>query len=140
MPTIHYSHQLAYSYDEDGNLLPRLALAVSKPPRSGNVIDVDAYLDSGAERTLFSGWVAKTLGLDILAGTQIGYETTMGTVLTATMHHVRLSHAELGEFELEVGFTSVDIKRNLLGRDFFNLVQVGFRERYQVFYASPEAQ
>ena len=46
----------------------------------------------------------------------------MGTVLTATSHPVRLSHSDPGDFELEVGFTSVRIKRNLLGRDFFNLL------------------
>ena len=62
----------------------------------------------------------------------------MGTVLTATIHPVRLTHSDLGDFELEVGFTSVNIKRNLLGRDFFNLLQIGFRERRQMFYVSLE--
>ncbi len=138
MPTVHYPHQFDYAYDEDGNLLPRLALAISRPLESGKTIDADAYLDSGAERTLFSGWIGTALGIDVLAGSRIGYETTMGTVLTATVHPVRLSHSDLGGFDLEVGFASINIKRNLLGRDFFNLLQIGFRERYRVFYASPE--
>jgi len=31
----------------------------------------------------------------------------------------------------------VEISRNLIGRDFFNLVQVGFREKYLTFYLTP---
>jgi hypothetical protein len=30
-----------------------------------------------------------------------------------------------------------DIQRNLLGRDFFDLVQVGFRENHSEFYVEP---
>lgn len=137
MPTIHYPFRLDYSYDEDANLLPRLTFDISRPERPENAIEVDGYLDSGAERTLLSGWIGAALGLDLLAGSKLGYETTMGTVLTATIHPVRLAHAKLGAFELPVGFTSVDIKRNLLGRDFFNLVQIGFRERHLEFYVAP---
>lgn len=138
MPTIHYPFQINYSYDEDGNLLPRLAFAVSRPRSPGRLIDVDPYLDSGAERSLFDGWIGTALGLDLLSGPRIGYKTTMGTVLTATIHPVRLSHTDLGDFDLEVGFASVSLKRNLLGRDFFNLVQIGFRERHRAFFVSPE--
>jgi len=39
---------------------------------------------------------------------------------------------------LEVGFSSVTIKHNLLGRDFFSLLQIGFRERRQTIYVSLE--
>ena len=138
MATIHYPFQIDYSYDEDGNLLPRLAFALSLPRNPGKRVDIDAYLDSGSERSLIDGWVGRSLGLDVLSGPRLGYETTMGTVLTATLYTVRLSHDDLGDFELEVGFTSVNIKRNLLGRDFFNLLQIGFRERRQMFYVSLE--
>lgn len=138
MPTIHYPFEINYSYDDDGNLLPRLALAVSKPGDPTRTIDVDAYLDSGAERSLFSAWIGASLDLDLLSGPRIGYESTMGSVLTASIHPVRLSHSDLGDFDLEVGFASINIKRNLLGRDFFNLMQIGFRERHRVIYVLPE--
>ena len=50
---------------------------------------------------------------------------------------MRLFHGDLGEFELEIGFSESPIRRNILGRDFFNLLQIGFRERYLVFYVTP---
>ena len=75
MATVHYPFQIDYAYDEDGNLLPRLAFALSRPQNPDRRVDIDA---------------------------------------------------------------SVRIKRNLLGRDFFNLLQIGFRERRQVFYVSLE--
>ena len=40
--------------------------------------------------------------------------------------------------DLDIGFSTVPLRRNLLGRDFFNLVQIGFRERQQVFYVRGE--
>jgi hypothetical protein len=46
-------------------------------------------------------------------------------------------HPDLGSFTLEVGFSSTDIHRNLLGRDFFNLAQIGFRERFLTLYVTP---
>jgi hypothetical protein len=36
-----------------------------------------------------------------------------------------------------VGFSSGEIHRNLLGRDFFNLAQIGFRERHLTFFITP---
>lgn len=137
MPTIDYLFEFAYTYDEQGELFPRLPLGVSHRGHSGEPVDVDGHVDSGAERSLFDGWIGASLGLDILAGPRFAFETTMGSVLTATMHLVQLSHPELGTFELEAGFSSSRIRRNLLGRDFFNLAQIGFRERYSVLYVSP---
>ena len=61
MPTVHYPFQIGYAYDEDGNLFPRLALAVSRPRKPSPAIDIDAYLDSGAERTLLDGWIGNSL-------------------------------------------------------------------------------
>jgi len=54
------------------------------------------------------------------------------------IHPVRLSHPDLSDFDLEVGFSTVPLRRNLLGRDFFSMVQIGFRERHQVFYVKAE--
>ena len=60
-----------------------------------------------------------------------------GGVLPATLHAVQLSHADLGTFELEVAFSTTEIRRNLLGRDFFDLVQIGFREHHLAFFITP---
>jgi len=40
-------------------------------------------------------------------------------------------------YALEIGFSENPIRRNLLGRGFFNLIQIGFRERYLTFYMTP---
>ena len=129
MATVDYPFQLPYSLDENGNHFPRLTFTVSRVDGSGASLDLDLYLDSGAERSLLDGWIGTSLGLDLLAGPSIRYVNAMGHGLTATRHPILLRHVELGDFELEVGFSSAPIHRNLLGRDFFNLVQIGFRER-----------
>jgi len=77
------------------------------------------------------------LGIDILAGPRLVLQTTLGNRLEATLHPVRFMHPDLGSFTLEVGFSSTDIHRNLLGRDFFNLAQIGFRERFLTLYVTP---
>ena len=128
---------MSNALDLDGKRYPRLTLHVSNPQQPDLAVDTQAYLDSGAERSLFSGWIGVAIGIDVLSGRQLSYETTVGSHLTATVHPIRLSHPELGEFDLEAGFSSVEIKRNLLGRDFFNLIQIGFRERHLRFFITP---
>ncbi|MBI3300886.1 MAG: hypothetical protein HYZ72_02245 [Deltaproteobacteria bacterium] len=114
-----------------------LVLQMASPDHPEQALDIDAYLDSGAQRSLFDGGIGTALGLDLFSGPEIRYVSIAGTGLAARLHQVRLAHPALGSFELEVGFSTVPISRNLLGRDFFNLVQIGFRERYLVFYVTP---
>lgn len=61
-----------------------------------------------------------------------------GQRLEARSHRVQLRHESLGDFELEIGFSTGHISRNVLGRDFLNLVQVGFRENQLAFYMTPK--
>lgn len=117
MLTVSYQHEIDYALDLDGRPFPRLTVQVSSPQQPNLSIDTQVYLDSGAERSLFSGWVGVTLGIDVLSGPRLNYETTAGSQL-ATVHPIRISHGELGDFELEAGFSSVDIRRNLLDATF----------------------
>ena len=66
------------------------------------------------------------------------FASAAGFSIEAIIHSVRLSHPELGDFNLEIAFSTVPLRRNLLGRDFFSLVQIGFRERQQIFYVRAE--
>jgi hypothetical protein len=135
---VQYEHEFPYPYDEDGRRYPRLTVRVlnaANPTRGA--IDVDAYLDSGAERSLFDGAIGRVIGIDLLSGEQKRYESTIGSSIPATLHAVRLEHLDVGAFELTVGFSSSRIKRNLLGRDFFNLAQIGFREHHLAFFITP---
>ena len=138
MDEVLYQHRLEYSYDRDGKRFPRLSFRISTSEDPTRAMDVDAYLDSGSERSLFNGWIATGLGLDPFGGTSLRMASATGSSVTAAIHPVTLLHDELGMFNLEVGFTPLELKRNLLGRDFFSLVQVGFREHHLCFYVTPE--
>ena len=137
MVTISYEHEFEYTCDEYGKWVPRLTFRASTPEDQEIALDVEAYLDLGAERSLFNGEVGVALGIDVLTGKPITYQSAIGGHLSATIHPVRLVHDDLGAFDLEVGFTSSEIRRNLLGRDFFNLIQIGIREHHLSFYVTP---
>lgn len=139
MVDVTYAHEFPYRYDPVTNdPFPLLQLRLSRPDQDlENAIDIDAYLDSGAQRSVLEGWMAPALGLDLMDGEPVTYSSTTGQELQGRLHEVRLSHPLLGAFHLEIGFATSDIARNLLGRDFFNLIQLGFRERQLVFYVTP---
>ena len=87
-------------------------LRISNPSQPDS--SVDAYLDSGSQRSLFSGWRARVLGLDLLQGEIKHYASTSGSSIEARLHTVRVHHENLGDFELEVGFSLGDIHGNSL--------------------------
>lgn len=139
MVKVDYVHTFNYLYDEStGRLFPKLLITLINPSDPNLKIETDAYLDSGAERSLFKADYVLALNMDFQSGqgVQVG-SSLRGTWGEARMHRVRLSHEDVGDFELEIGFIEAPLSRNLLGRDFFNLIQIGFRERQQVFYITP---
>jgi hypothetical protein len=131
--TVIYPHECNYR-DLGTGRVPVLALSISFPSSPQNTIDVDAYLDSGAERSLFNGFIIPALGGDLLNDNTKPYSSTTGDEIIGYVHRVRLAVPEVGNFELEFGFSDRSIRRNLLGRDFFNLFQIGFRERQLQYY------
>lgn len=135
--TVGYTHQLDYPYGADQRCFPGLLLRIWSPDFPEQALETDAYWDSGAERSLFDGQIGRALGLDLLGGRPIPYRSTAGREVEGRLHQVRFSHPDLGSFQLEIGFSIEPISRNLLGRDFFNLIQVGFRERYLAVYMTP---
>ncbi len=132
--TVVYQYEYPYRYTEKGNRYPLLQIRLANLTDSSNVLEVDAYLDSGTARSLFDGQLAQAIGLDLMAGQEESYSPTAGGSMWARIHRVGIEHPDLGRFQLEVGFSDIPIRRNLLGRDFFALVQVGFRERNSTFY------
>jgi len=83
--------------------------------------------------SLFDGTIGSSLGIDLLNGREKRFQSTNGAVLSSRLHQVRLFHPALGSFDLEVAFSTSPIARNLLGRDFFRRVQIGFRESHATF-------
>jgi hypothetical protein len=100
-------------------------------------IDTDAYLDSGAEASLFNGDLLAALEIDLINDNRKSYGSTFGGAVTGYLHNIRLTLPDVGDFSMEIGFSHGEIRRNLLGRDFFNLVQIGFRERHSEYYLNP---
>jgi len=101
-------------------------------------VTTDACLDSGTSQSLFDGELLAGIGVALFNGPERRYSSTVsGSGMTARVHRVRLEHAQLGTFALDVGFSTVPISRNLLGRDFFELVQLGFRESHKSVFIEP---
>ena len=137
METVSYAHRFDYTYDsESGELFPVLPLRIENLHNPQQALDFDTYLDSGTQRSLFDGRIAAEIGIDLSSGEDARYGSSSGFYIGAKLHTVRLSHPNLGIFDLKVGFSTIQIKRNLLGRDFFNFIQIGFRERHLLFYVT----
>lgn len=139
MPTVNYEHEFAYRYEGAG-LFPIVQIRISNPENPALSLDVDGYLDSGATASLFPGWMAQALGFELLAGPLRRYVSAGGPEFEARVHRVQI--AEINEtdappFQLAVGFGTGNVHRNILGRDFFNQVQIGFRERQLLFLLTP---
>jgi len=131
--TVTYQHQFNYRQFQTSHI-PLLQLRLVYPSGSENGIDFDAHLDSGCEGSLFNGHLLQSLGGTVMNDRRKRYGSTLGDSVTAYLHTVRLSLPDVAEFDLEIAFTDVEIRRNLLGRNFFNLAQIGFHERQLEYY------
>jgi hypothetical protein len=98
-----------------------------------------AHLDTGAELSLFDGaLVVPILGIDLMAGREVRLDSAGAFAITARIHRLALSHPHLGRFALDAAISTVPIARNLLGRDLFRHIQIGFREFHQTFFITPD--
>ena len=116
---------------------PVLTVTVSNLDGLEESIDVDAYIDSGTSTSLFNGSFLSALGVQLINDRRKSFTSTTGYSVEAYLHRVRLTLPDLGAFDLDIGFSNAPIFRNLLGRDFFNHVQIGFRERHSEYYLNP---
>ena len=136
MVTVEYQHRFNYRRFRS-RISPVLQVRITRQDNSGIGIDTDAYLDSGAEVSLFNGDLLAGLEMDLINNNRKSYGSTFGGSVTGYLHTVRLILPDVGDFSLEIGFSNGEIRRNLLGRDFFNLVQIGFRESQLEYYLNP---
>ena len=135
MVLVDYQYSFNYRQLQAGSF-PIIQVRITRQDEPDVGIDTDAYLDSGAERSLFNGQLLTALEIELINAKPKPYGTTTGDSITGYLHEVCLTVPDVGEFNLEIGFSGVQIRRNLLGRDFFNLVQIGFRERRLQYYLS----
>jgi len=136
MLTVTYDAEFSYGYLPGHDRVPMLSFIIGL---LGNTtgFEVSACIDTGAGRSLFNGRLAVGLGLDLFDGSPIRLSTVTGQGLQARGHRVQLRHETLGDFDLEIGFSTDHISRNILGRDFLDRVQIGFREHRNTFYVTP---
>lgn len=141
MPIVEYDRELEYPYDRlFGGRFPTLQLRVGFDTALSSAVDTNAHIDSGTLVSLFDGaLLASSTGIDLFGGRAMTYQSALGWSLEARLHKLHFEHEVLGRFELEVGLSTVPIHRNLLGRNFFDLFQIGFREHHQALLlkASP---
>lgn len=136
---VAYDHELGYLRDsQTGNPFPGLWIVV-RSVGSERELEIQAHLDTGTERTLLDGQVGRAIGLDLSTGDLLRFRSATGVELTARLHPVVFAHDELGAKDLTVAFSEARLTRNLLGRDYFNLFQIGFRERHSKILVTPEA-
>jgi hypothetical protein len=133
LATITYAHEFSY-LDSGDDYFPMLQFSLQASNHEAEAVDVDTFLDSGARYSLFDGAILAAIGLTLMDGPARVYQPVAGLRIEARVHRVRLAHERLGDFEFEIGFSTGAIKRNLLGRDFFNLIQVAFREHHLRFF------
>jgi len=135
LPNVIYAR--TFPYRQGQSSFPGLLVRISNPLYASRALDIDGHLDTGAQRSVFDGWIASEIGLDLASGARFGLTTTTGESIEARVHDVIVSHEALGDFRLGIAFTLGPIRRNLLGRDFLNLIQIGFREHHEEFYVTP---
>jgi hypothetical protein len=137
---IGYTLSFEYLVDPiSGDRYPGLTVRISLPGSSDSGVDLDVHLDSGADRSLLNGEIiVPALELDLLSGPVRRYEPIAGALLEARIHKISIFHPDLGLFLFDVGISTASLRRNILGRDFFNLVQIGFREHHQTIFVTPE--
>lgn len=136
---VEYTHVFDYCYDPgDGLRYPVLPLELVNVTNAGLRTHTRGYLDTGCSRSLFDGRLGLLIGVDPTRGRRVSYASATGSSITGILCSIHLEHPQLGRFQLEVGFTQIHLPRNLLGRDFLDLIQFGLRERHQQFYLTAQ--
>ena len=107
---------------------------LQNPTTGTKTLETNAELDSGAEYSLFDGQLAVDIGLDLFEGTPFAFGLVNGISLNSRILPVVITHGELGRFNFHARFSTGPLRRNILGRDFFDLLQVGFDEHHSEVY------
>ena len=111
----------------EGKFLPIIPISLTE---NGKLIQMRAYVDTGASYSLFHAKVAEILGLDVEKG--ILYELVVGDgdILKVYLHSVTISLAGK-EFKVTIGFSkNIGVGFNILGRkDIFDKFNICFNDK-----------
>jgi len=134
MVAVDYSIEVPYLIGMNGKSFPGLVVTLADASEPSDAVEVRAELDSGAEFSLIDGEFASAIGLELSAGSEFRFVTLGGATIDSRILQVVLRHADLGAFRIGLRFSTNKIRRNILGRDFFSLIQIGFQERHLMVY------
>jgi len=137
METVGYTHTYPYRFLALDHRFPVLTVRLANPQRLQDAVEVDGILDSGTEISVFPATLAQALGVPPELGRPWRLETASGGVIHARRLWIALTIPDHGFHRIEPAFTWGEMARNLLGRDVFDLLQVGFRERHGTFFLGP---
>ena len=74
---VSYEHELDYLRDpQSGNPFPGLWIVV-RDIGANRELEVQAHLDSGAERSLFDGQIGKAIGLELGTGDALHFRSPL---------------------------------------------------------------
>lgn len=132
--TVSYAHKFEYrNIPGHEGLYPALLLSIS----ATESVDTVGVIDTGSVRTLFNGELAAAIGLRLEDGTPQALYPINGGVLRTKLLKAHILFNGL-EFDLDICFSEARVNRNLLGRDFLEKIQVGFREHHRLIYLQQE--
>jgi hypothetical protein len=134
LTTVVYQFRIPYLRRLDGSPFPGLVVELQNAFTGAKTLEINAELDSGAEYSLFQGQWALAIGLDLFGGTPFALGLANGSSLDSRILPVVITHGELGRFNFHARFSTGPLRRNILGRDFFDLLQVGFDEHHSEVY------
>lgn len=137
MLIVAYAERYPYRYETVDRAYPIFTVMLRNPLDATQAVEADGFLDSGAEISVFGGWVAQAIGLDPTAGRPWRLESALGAAISARRMEVHVQIPGVGRYPLIPAFVLDEMKRNLLGRDIFNMMQLGFQERHQEFLLGP---
>ncbi len=137
--SVRYPFAFPYLIDAiSAETFPGLPFRIYFSDRPAQTVDLIAHLDTGSELSILDGApLVSELGLDLMSGPQRRLGTTTGFESVARIHRIGLTHPLLGNFTLDAAISTVPLRRNLLGRDFSQHIQLGLREYHQSFFIAP---
>jgi len=102
-------------------------------------VNVDALIDSGADRCLFNAQIGREIGLEIEKGEKESFSGIEGGEIVAYLHKVKLQIIGIDKIvELEAGFTDAPGVFAILGQDgFFDAFKIKFEKDHNIIEITP---
>jgi hypothetical protein len=140
--SIDYNFEYPYRpMGPDGLHFPVLQVGLENPNDSERQVDTFVYVDSGSRITVLDGEIAQDIGINFTEGEEQQLGSIAGGSIQGWLNNINLHLEGFPPVLLRVAFVdpSFKIRRQLLGRDFFYHVQIGFWEYARLLYLSPNS-